>query len=76
MKNLILIAFLLSIYSCASDSNYVYQQPENINDGLQVAQLHSVGIDTTIIEKAVNKISSGKFGEVHSMLITKTTSSF
>jgi CubicO group peptidase (beta-lactamase class C family) len=71
MKNLILIVFLLSIYSCASNSNYDYQQPENINDGLQVGQLHSVGIDTTIISKALNKIASGKFGEVHSMLIYK-----
>ena len=38
---------------------------------LQVGHLHNVGIDTTIIAKAINKIGNGKFGEVHSMLIYK-----
>ena len=71
MKKLILIACLFSIYSCASDSNYSYQQPEHINDGLEVGLLSSVGLDTTLIAKAVNKIENGKFGEVHSMLIYK-----
>ena len=70
MKKLILIAFLLCI-CCSSESNYAYQQPDSINDGLQVGHLHNVGIDTTIIAKAINKIGNGKFGEVHSMLIYK-----
>jgi len=71
MKKIILIAFLLCIYCCTSKSNYTYKQPDSINDGLQVDQLHNIGIDTTIIAKAINKINNSKFGEVHSMLIYK-----
>lgn len=71
MKKSILIVFLLCFYCCTRESNYAYQKPDSINDGLQVDQLHNVGIDTTIISNAVNKIANGKFGEVHSMLIYK-----
>jgi CubicO group peptidase (beta-lactamase class C family) len=69
---LISIASLLFI-SCQSTPSiqYTYRPPENINDGLDVGTLEEVNIDSTLIEKAVNDINRGKYGEVHSMLIFK-----
>ena len=74
MKSLTLMFLFLSFLfiSCNSyNSNFIYQSPENINDGIAVSSLMSVNIDTTLIARAVNKINSGKFGEVHSILIYK-----
>jgi CubicO group peptidase (beta-lactamase class C family) len=50
---------------------YVYQAPENINDGLDVGTLDEVNIDSELIEKAMNEINRGKYGEVHSVLVFK-----
>ena len=50
---------------------YIYQPPENINDGLDVGTLGEVSIDSELIEKAVNDINRGKYREVHSVLIFK-----
>lgn len=50
---------------------YIYQPPENINDGLDVGTLEEVNIDLELIEKAVNNINRGKYREVHSVLIFK-----
>ena len=50
---------------------YTYQPPENINDGLDVGTLDEVNIDSALLERAMNDINRGKYGEVHSMLIFK-----
>jgi CubicO group peptidase (beta-lactamase class C family) len=50
---------------------YTYQPPENINDGLDVGTLDEVSIDSELIEKAMNEINRGKYGEVHSVLVFK-----
>ena len=75
MKKAILIILILSllIASCGSppSSQYTYRSPENIGNGLDVGTLEEVNIDSALIENAVDKILSGKFGEVHSMLIYK-----
>ena len=74
--NLIKITLLISILlllliSCKQDpsSLYTYRSPEDINDGFEVGSLEEVNINQALIEKAVNEISRGKYGEVHSMLI-------
>ena len=54
-----------------SYEDYKYRIPENVEDGLEVALLGQVGIDTPLIFEAVNRIEKGKHGEVHSMLIYK-----
>ena len=73
MKKAILLISILSllIASCGSapSSQYTYRSPENIGNGLDVGTLEEVNIDSALIENAVDKILSGKFGEVHSMLI-------
>ncbi len=50
---------------------YTYQPPDNINDGIDVGTLGEVGIDSELIERAVNDINRGKYKEVHSILIFK-----
>ena len=68
---LIVVIFFLVLSCQNSPETALYKAPELINDGLQIGTLESVNMDTAIIEKAVNKIHDGKFGEVHSMLIYK-----
>lgn len=74
MRKVALILLFLSclFISCNNcNSNFIYHQPENIDDGLHIGTLETVNIDTAIIAAVVNKIRCGKFGEVHSMLIYK-----
>ena len=74
MRNVTFILFILSciFFSCVNNSsNFIYQQPDNINDGLKIGTLESVNMETEKITNAVKKIRDGKFGEVHSMLIFK-----
>ncbi|MDD5622827.1 MAG: serine hydrolase [Actinomycetota bacterium] len=65
--------FPLSFISCKQDPSTLrtYQLPENIGDGLDVGTIEEVGIDQRLIEKAINDIDRGKYGEVHSILIYK-----
>lgn len=48
-----------------------YHVPEKTDDGLQVASAEDFGIDIDYLEAAAKKISGGKFGEVHSLLVCK-----
>lgn len=48
-----------------------YKIPENIDDGLEADSLEDVNINQDLIEKGLNDINKGKFGEVHSILIYK-----
>jgi len=70
---LIITVLLLLLVSCQSEPavQYIYQPPENINDGFDVGTLDEVNIDSALIEKAMNDINRGKFKEVHSLLIFK-----
>jgi CubicO group peptidase (beta-lactamase class C family) len=42
-----------------------------MNDGLDVGSLDEVNIDSVLISEAVNEIRSGKYKEVHSVLVFK-----
>jgi len=70
---LIISILSLIFVSCSQDPSTLrtYQPPEYIDDGLETGSLEEVNIDQTLIEKAVNDISRGKYKEVHSMLIFK-----
>ncbi len=50
---------------------YSYHPPEYINDGFEVGSLEEVNIDSVLLKKAVNKINSGKYDEIHSTIIFK-----
>ena len=62
-STLIILSFLSSLFLGCNNCipKYIYQPPDNMNDGLDVGTLERVGIDITMIARAVNKITCGKF---------------
>jgi CubicO group peptidase (beta-lactamase class C family) len=70
---LIVAICLILMASCGSDpsSQYTYSQPEEVDDGLDVGTLDEVNMDSRSIRAAVDGIDSGKYGEIHSLLIYK-----
>lgn len=74
MKFTILLILIPSIYFTGCNnciSEYSYEAPAKMDDGLDVGTLDQVKIDKEIMAKAAEKIKCGKFNEVHSMLIYK-----
>lgn len=75
MKIKMFFIYILPIilFGCQSDSagQYSYQLPEKIEDGIDVGTLEHAGIDGSLTTKAIDKILSGQYPEVHSMLIYK-----
>jgi CubicO group peptidase (beta-lactamase class C family) len=67
------IFFSLLLLSCSNnnDKTYEYDRPVKTNDGIEVGTAAEVNIDMTLINKAINKIHNGRYGEVHSLLIFK-----
>ena len=66
--------FSLLASSCEtfnSNAQYTYNYPDSLSDGFDVGSLDEVNMSTRPIEEAVNKIYSGQYSEVHSMLIYK-----
>ncbi|PTN06807.1 CubicO group peptidase (beta-lactamase class C family) [Mangrovibacterium marinum] len=64
---------LLLLLACQTSprGQYAYQLPQTGDADLPAASLADVGLNTQLIEKVVNRIDRGKFGEVHSLLIYK-----
>jgi len=75
IKQLFKIAlFSLLVTSCEmfeSSGQYSYQCPDSLGDGFDIGTLDEVKLNTGLIEEAVSKIQSGRYPEVHSMLIYK-----
>ena len=75
MKKSIVLLTILSILLMGCNGEpaiqYTYRPPEDAGDGLAVGTLEEVGIDSVLIENAVSRILSGKYTEVHSLLIVK-----
>jgi len=68
-----IFGILLFNFSCRSDlhDEYVYKQPEILNDDLEVGTPEEVNMNSQLILRAVSEIKTGKYGAVHSMLIFK-----
>jgi len=71
-----ILFFLLcsvAVVGCSSETarQYNYRHPQKIDDGIDVGTLDEVDIDINLIESAVDHIKSGKYGEIHSLLIYK-----
>ena len=49
--------------------DYIYSQPDRIDDGFEIGSLADANLDVTALGKAVENIGSGKYGEIHSLLI-------
>lgn len=76
MKIITLQIALFSLLLCSCEmydtsAQYRYQSPDSLSDGLQVGSLDAVHMNARLIETAVDKILSGQYSEVHSMLIFK-----
>ncbi len=50
---------------------YIYQQPKNDKDVLEVGSIDNTGLDTALLNEMVNKIVDGTYPDVHSILILK-----
>jgi len=74
---LLISLLVLLTLSCKEDSTveppppYVYQDPEQTNDGWLTASIDEVGINGEKLIEVVNLINYNMFTEVHSILIVK-----
>lgn len=66
---IVLIGYGSQKVSVAGD--YVYQVPDQINDGWEVSPLANEGIDEQLITKLTNQIRDGKYQGIHSLVIVK-----
>lgn len=75
MRNYAIIALVVVVIlaGCASPDPVVelHNQPEQMDDGIPTGTLAAVNLDPVPLEKAVANIHSGKYGQIHSMLIYK-----
>jgi CubicO group peptidase (beta-lactamase class C family) len=51
--------------------DYVYQVPEQLDDGWQVSSLSDEGMDEQLIAKLTNQIMEGKYKGIHSIVLLK-----
>ena len=51
--------------------HWPYTPPAEINDGLEVASLDDVGMDTQIVSQIMDNIYANKYDQIHSVLIYK-----
>lgn len=63
------ILITASCLGCSTKDNCTYQKPMDINDGLHVSTLEAHKLDTAIFDKINQDICSGKYGNIHSLLV-------
>jgi CubicO group peptidase (beta-lactamase class C family) len=68
---LFLSLIILGSSKCFAALQYASPPLELLNDGFDVDSLEKGNIDSVLLQKAVDEINLGKYGEVHSMLIFK-----
>src|SRR6266498_5597596 len=59
---------LFSLGSCAQQHK---NQPAEIEDGIRIASMADVGIDSTVINKIDTAVSNGTYHNIHSLLIVR-----
>ncbi|MBN1252387.1 MAG: serine hydrolase [Bacteroidales bacterium] len=69
MKKIIGGLIILALISCNTKNDCSYQQPIDINDGIQVSSLEIQNLDTNAFIKTNKDICSGKYGNIHSLLV-------
>jgi len=70
-KKLILMIVALTLLLLGCGQPYVYQMPEELDDGWETASLEKVGINERLIAKVVKRIGDNTYPNVHSLLIVK-----
>jgi CubicO group peptidase (beta-lactamase class C family) len=74
LPNFIIATILLTVFSCKKDDiqrTYKYNPPQQINDGLEVSSINSVGLKKDLIEFMIDNINSNKYVNIHSVLLIK-----
>jgi CubicO group peptidase (beta-lactamase class C family) len=51
--------------------HYSYRKPSMLNDGLLTGSINQSGLDTSLLNNMMNRIVSGKYPGIHSILIIK-----
>ena len=69
MKKTLALLALSTIIGCQTKHNCPYNEPANLNDGLKVSTLEKHNLQKSAFEKANHDICSGKYGNIHSVLI-------
>jgi CubicO group peptidase (beta-lactamase class C family) len=54
-----------------SDTDYVYRNPSDINDGIETESMYKTDIDYKIIIELIENIKTGGYKNIHSLLIVK-----
>lgn len=60
-----------SCENCNISAQYQYQQPIDLGDGLTTASIEQTNLNLETIARGIDRIGTGRFQEVHSMLIYK-----
>lgn len=73
LKNIIILLLLiLFLCSCQTGTGeYIYEIPEQTNDGWETASLESVGINPEYLVDLMNRLNNYKQHRVHSILIIR-----
>jgi len=53
------------------EGEYSYKQPAKLNDGISVSRAEDEKVSAEKLEKLVNAVTSGEFGNLHSILVMK-----
>ena len=69
MKILIIYLLALNCLSCCSQNDCSYKKPADLDDGLNSSTIVEHNLDTTGFNKINQDICSGKYGNIHSLLV-------
>ena len=69
MKKIIGVLIILGFIGCTTKNDCSYRKPIDMNDGLQVSTLEKQNLDTNAFIKANKDICSGKYGNIHGLLV-------
>ena len=65
------LCFTAAVSYGSTASEYVYEAPEQLDDGWKVSTLEAEGMNTDIITRLTNRVIDGKIKGIHSILIVK-----
>lgn len=69
IKRLLVLFLAITIIGCNSKKDCSYENPIDINDGLNVSTLEEHKLDTTIFNKINQDICNGNYGNIHSLIV-------
>jgi len=67
----LLLTIIVSVLLLSCGPTYIYEIPEQTDDGWQTASLEEVGLDGRKLSELIDDINRNKYENVHSVLIVK-----